>query len=99
MPFINVAGLRRMATMNGTAIPPVLEERIQAVEGDADAILDLGVDVASELCAGLLGGRAHPACTSTRSTAPSPSAGSTPPCRSDTPPPRAPATGGEGLLP
>jgi methylenetetrahydrofolate reductase (NADPH) len=55
MPFVNLTGLRRMATMNGTAIPPVLEERLRAVEDDPAAILDLGVEVAGELCADLLG--------------------------------------------
>jgi methylenetetrahydrofolate reductase (NADPH) len=54
MPFVNLTGLRRMATMNGTDIPAPLDERLHAVEGDPDAIVDLGVEVAGELCVDLL---------------------------------------------
>jgi methylenetetrahydrofolate reductase (NADPH) len=49
MPFISVAGLRRMAAMNGSAIPAALEPRLEAVDGDKEATRRLGVEVASEL--------------------------------------------------
>lgn len=54
MPFISVAGLRRMAAMNGSAIPRDLEPRLDAVDGDKEATRALGVEVASELGARLL---------------------------------------------
>lgn len=47
MPFINVAGLRRMATMNATHIPDELQRRLDAVDGDAAATRQLGVEVAA----------------------------------------------------
>lgn len=54
MPFISVGGVRRMAAMNGSAIPAALQQRLDAVDGDKDATLALGVEVASELGSALL---------------------------------------------
>ena len=54
MPFISVAGTRRMAAVNNTEIPTWLQERMDAVDGDAEATRKLGVEVASELVADLL---------------------------------------------
>lgn len=54
MPIVNVAGLRRMAVMNRTAIPAPLAERLDAVDGDPRAVADLGVEVAADLCARLM---------------------------------------------
>ncbi len=54
LPFTNVAGTRRMAAMNGSAIPTWLQERLDAVDGDAEATRRLGVEVASEQVAALL---------------------------------------------
>jgi methylenetetrahydrofolate reductase (NADPH) len=54
MPFISVSGTRRMAAMNGTAIPDWLQERMDAVDGDAEATRRLGVEVATDLVAQLL---------------------------------------------
>ena len=54
MPFINVAGVLRMSAMNGTDVPADLRARMDAVDGDADAVRDLGVEVATDLCAALL---------------------------------------------
>ena len=52
MPFVSVAGLRRMSAMNGTAIPPELERRL---EGAADAdVAEIGIATATELGEGLL---------------------------------------------
>lgn len=47
MPFINVAGLRRMAAMNHSLIPDALQQRLDEVDGDAEATRRLGVDHAA----------------------------------------------------
>jgi methylenetetrahydrofolate reductase (NADPH) len=54
MPILTVAGVRRMARMNGTAIPSALDERLVAAEGDATEVARIGVEVATELGAALL---------------------------------------------
>ena len=54
MPFVNVAGTRRMSAMNNTNIPAWLQERMDQVDGDAEATRQLGVAVATELVAELL---------------------------------------------
>jgi methylenetetrahydrofolate reductase (NADPH) len=54
MPIITVAGVKRMAAMNGSVIPAPLLARIEAAEDDADAIVDIGVESATELCARML---------------------------------------------
>ena len=54
MPIVNVAGVRRMAAMNGTAIPDRLLERLLAVEDQPDEVVKIGVEVATELGAALL---------------------------------------------
>lgn len=56
MPFTSVAGVRRMAALNGTHIPASLQQRLDQVDGDADAVGELGVEVAASLCAELLEG-------------------------------------------
>jgi methylenetetrahydrofolate reductase (NADPH) len=48
MPFISVPGVRRMAAMNGTAIPARLDDELESVDGDSDATKALGVEVAVE---------------------------------------------------
>jgi methylenetetrahydrofolate reductase (NADPH) len=53
-PFISVPGLRRMAGMNGSALPASLEARLPAVDGDPLATRALGVEVATELGSALL---------------------------------------------
>ena len=55
MPVVNVAGVQRMATMNGTLIPEPLLERLAAVEDLPDEVAKIGVEVATELGAALLG--------------------------------------------
>lgn len=47
MPFISVAGLRRMAGMNGSHIPDELQRRLDEVDGDAEATRRLGVEEAA----------------------------------------------------
>jgi methylenetetrahydrofolate reductase (NADPH) len=54
MPIATVAGVRRMAGMNGSVIPDALLERLLAVEGQAEEVRKVGVDTATELCAALL---------------------------------------------
>lgn len=54
MPFVSVAGTRRMAAMNGTTIPSALDARMDAVAYDPDATRALGVAVATELVEQLL---------------------------------------------
>ncbi len=54
MPVINVAGLRRMAAMNNTALPAPMMARFDAAEGDPAAVVDIGVEVATELTQALV---------------------------------------------
>jgi methylenetetrahydrofolate reductase (NADPH) len=54
MPIASVAGVRRMAGMNGSAIPDPLLERLLAVEGQAGEVRKIGVETATQLCAALL---------------------------------------------
>ncbi len=54
MPVATVAGVVRMAGMNGTAIPAPLLERLQAVADQPDEVRKIGVEVATELGAALL---------------------------------------------
>ena len=53
MPITNVGPVRRMAEMNGTAIPAWLDERLDGVD-DPTEVRRIGVDVATALCAELL---------------------------------------------
>lgn len=54
MPIATVAGIRRMAGMNGTAFPPELEAELQRVDGDDEATYELGVRWATMQCKELL---------------------------------------------
>lgn len=54
MPITSVAGLVRMAGMNGSAIPVPLLERLEAVADQPDEIAKIGIEVATELGAALL---------------------------------------------
>jgi len=58
MPFVSVAGLRRMAEMNRTGIPSDLSLRLDLVAGDPAAVAELGVETAARLCADLIDARA-----------------------------------------
>ena len=53
-PVINVAGIKRMAAMNGSVIPAAMLERLDAVADDADAVREIGIEVATEVCERLL---------------------------------------------
>ena len=48
MPFTSVAGLRRMAGMNGSHIPDELQRLLDEVDGDAAATRQLGVTQAAQ---------------------------------------------------
>jgi methylenetetrahydrofolate reductase (NADPH) len=54
MPIASVAGVRRMAAMNGTAIPDALQARLDSADGDAEAVRQIGVEVAIDLSRQLL---------------------------------------------
>lgn len=54
MPFVSVGGARRMSAMNNTEIPTWLQERMDEVDGDAEATRQLGVEVATKLIEQLL---------------------------------------------
>ena len=58
MPVQTVAGVKRMAAMNGSAIPAVLLEQLEAASGDADTVIAIGVDAATELCQRMIDGGA-----------------------------------------
>ncbi len=54
MPVTNVRQIERFAAMSGAAFPAELADRLHAVEHDEQQVRDIGVDVATELCADLL---------------------------------------------
>jgi methylenetetrahydrofolate reductase (NADPH) len=54
MPLISAAGVRRMAGMNGSTIPAALGAELDRRADDQQAILALGVEVATDLCQQLL---------------------------------------------
>jgi methylenetetrahydrofolate reductase (NADPH) len=54
MPIVSVAGVRRMAAMNGTVIPDELQDRLDAAEDRPDEIARIGVEVATALTIELL---------------------------------------------
>ncbi len=54
MPITSVSGITRMAELSGTAVPPEVVRRIEAVSGDPVAVRATGVEIATELCQELL---------------------------------------------
>jgi methylenetetrahydrofolate reductase (NADPH) len=58
MAFVNVDGLRRMAALNATVIPPELEAQLDEVNGTPAAVRQLAVDTCVPLIAELLEGGA-----------------------------------------
>ncbi|HEX5613605.1 MAG TPA: methylenetetrahydrofolate reductase [Acidimicrobiia bacterium] len=56
MPVTNVKSVKRMAELSGAAFPAWLEQRLRAVEDDADAMHAVGVEAATELCTALRAG-------------------------------------------
>ncbi len=54
MPVTNVAQIERFAKMSGAAFPTWLADRLHAVADDPEKVRRVGVEVATELSAGLL---------------------------------------------
>jgi methylenetetrahydrofolate reductase (NADPH) len=54
MPVTNVRQIERFAAMSGAAFPTDLADRLHAVEHDEQQVRDIGVEVATRLCADLL---------------------------------------------
>lgn len=54
MPVTSFAQIRRMAQMSGTPLPAAVVSRLEAVADDRDAIREVGVQIATELCQRLL---------------------------------------------
>jgi len=54
MPVTSVAGIRRMAAMNGNRIPDALSAELERVDGDPDAVERVGVEWATRQCEELL---------------------------------------------
>ncbi len=54
MPVTSVAGIKRMAAMNGNRIPDALAKELERVDGDADAVAAAGVEWATQQCEELL---------------------------------------------
>lgn len=58
MPVTNVAQLERFTTMCGASIPARLRERLERVKDDEAAVVEVGIDWATEQCEALLAGGA-----------------------------------------
>lgn len=54
MPVTNVSQIERFASLSGAAFPRPLADRFSAVADDPEAVLALGVEVASDMCQRLL---------------------------------------------
>lgn len=54
LPVTNVKQLERMAELGGTPIPTAIRERFAKVDGDAEAVKALGIEIATEMCRDLL---------------------------------------------
>lgn len=54
LPVTNVKQLARMAELGGTPIPPAIIERFELVAGDEGAVIELGIEIATELCIKLI---------------------------------------------
>jgi len=53
MPVTNLGGLRRMAALCGTKLPPWLVNHLEGLDGDPDTRRLIAVSLAAELCAAL----------------------------------------------
>jgi methylenetetrahydrofolate reductase (NADPH) len=54
MPISRLSSITKMAQMSGYALPAAVVERVEAVGEDPQAVRQLGIDMACELCRGLL---------------------------------------------
>src|SRR5262245_37421422 len=58
MPVMNVKQIQRIAELTGVAMPDRVTERLLAVDGDPDAVRQVGIEIATELSDELLAGGA-----------------------------------------
>lgn len=58
MPVTSVRQIERFADLSGAAFPPELAARFHEVADDPQAVIDLGVEVAAQMCQELLDGGA-----------------------------------------
>ena len=58
MPVLSIAGITRMAELQGSAFPGWLAARLHEVEDDPAAVRAVGIEEATRLCAALLEGGA-----------------------------------------
>lgn len=54
MPVTNVSQIQRFAELSGAAVPEEVLERLRPVADDPDAVREVGVEIATELCQTLL---------------------------------------------
>lgn len=54
LPVTNVKQLERMAELGGTPIPSAVREKFAKVDGDAEAVKALGIEIATQMCRELL---------------------------------------------
>ena len=54
LPVTNVKQLARMAELGGTPIPSAITERFEIVASDERAVVELGIEIATELCIDLM---------------------------------------------
>jgi methylenetetrahydrofolate reductase (NADPH) len=58
MPVLSLAGTKRMSEMQGSEFPDWFLKKLRAVEDDAAAVRQIGIDEATRLCRELLDGGA-----------------------------------------
>jgi methylenetetrahydrofolate reductase (NADPH) len=58
MPVLSIAGIKRMADMQGSEFPDWFAQKLRAVEDDPDAVRRVGIEEATRLCRDLLDGGA-----------------------------------------
>ncbi len=54
LPITNVKQLQRMAVLGGTQIPPAIETQFSKIAEDPESVMQLGIEIASELSSELL---------------------------------------------
>jgi methylenetetrahydrofolate reductase (NADPH) len=54
MPVTNVGQIERFAVLSNAAFPPDLAERLHRVEDDPEAVREIGVEAATQLCERLI---------------------------------------------
>ena len=58
MPVLSIAGIKRMAELQGSEVPAWFTQKLHAVEDDPDAVRRVGIEEATTLCRELLAGGA-----------------------------------------